>query len=75
MLDLIRGLHTPPWVVGFARGALEAGLMALVGAVALYIVEDPRFVVIGPVVIWIERFLEGLIDQIDKSKKRAPGTG
>jgi hypothetical protein len=72
MIDLLRGLHTPAALVGLARGIVEAGLMALVAAVALYITSDPRFIAIAPTAVAVERWLEGIIDHIDPEKKRAP---
>lgn len=71
MLDLLRGLNVPPWVVGFARGGVETAALAALGALALYI-SDSEFsseMWIG-FVWWIIRTLEGFADQIDPSKSR-----
>ena len=76
--DVVRGLGAAPAVVvGFARGAVEAAVLAGLGAFALY-VADYDFTVLGlnenvtifaiPAVLWAIRTVEGYADQIDSSK-------
>ena len=76
--DVVRGLgDAPAVVVGFARGAVEAAVLAGLGAFAVY-VGDYDFAVLGisedvtifalPAVLWVVRTVEGDADQIDPSK-------
>ena len=68
-MNILRGLNVPPWIVGFARGAVETAVLAALGAVALY-VSDSEFgsEMWAVLLVWGVRTLEGLADQIDSSK-------
>ena len=78
ILDVVRGLGDfPAVVVGFARGAVEAAVLAGLGAFAIY-VQDYDFSILGidegvtisalPAILWVVRTVEGYADQIDPSK-------
>ncbi len=78
ILDVVRGLGDfPAVVVGFARGAVEAVVLAGLGAFAIY-VQDYDFSILGidegvtifalPAILWVVRTVEGYADQIDPAK-------
>ena len=78
ILDVVRGLGDfPAVVVGFARGAVEAAVLAGLGAFAIY-VQDYDFSILGidegvaifalPAILWVVRTVEGYADQIDPAK-------
>lgn len=69
--SVLRGLYHSPWLVGLLRGAAEIAVMgALVFlAASLGVHIPPEYAI----VFWgVVRFLEGLADQIDPAKRRAP---
>lgn len=74
-MDLLRGLQAPAWIVGIARGVVEAALMGALVMAADAVqsgalpAEYAPFAAIAIVVI---RTAEGLVDQIDPQKKRSP---
>jgi len=72
MFDWVRGLHTPPWVVGLVRGLMEAVLMGGLVAAAIWVSEDERMIGLVPVALLVIRWLEGIVDQIDKGTVRQP---
>jgi hypothetical protein len=72
MLDLIRGLHLPPAVVGLARGFVEAVLMGALGGATLWLGEAEDLIVVAPLGYFVIRWLESLVDQIDPEKVRSP---
>ncbi len=76
--DVVRGLgDAPAVVVGAARGAVEAVVLAGLGAFAVY-VQDYDFTLLGvdenvtifaiPAILFVVRTLEGYADQIDPAK-------
>ena len=78
ILDVVRGLGDfPAVVVGFARGAVEAAVLAGLGAFAIY-VQGYDFSILGidegvaifalPAILWVVRTVEGYADQIDPAK-------
>lgn len=70
-MDTVRGISTPPWVVGLVRGILEA---AVAGGVAyaifwLDVADLPEDVAVwAPVLVLILRTIEGGLDQMDSAK-------
>jgi hypothetical protein len=62
-----------PWLVGTARGIIEAaalaGLVAAAGAVSATD-APPELQALAPALLAIIRILEGLLDQLDPSKAR-----
>lgn len=72
--DMVRGLGIPPVVVGIARGAVEAGIMAALIAVAEAAGGanwgDRAYLL--PAVLVAVRTAEGWADHIDPARKRAP---
>jgi hypothetical protein len=74
MLNLLRGLGVPAFVVGAARGILEAGLMAALGEALVLLpqVDWGNYALASPFVYGGIRAVEGIIDHIDPAKKRAP---
>lgn len=69
-IDLFRGLTTAPWLVGLARGVLEAAVIAAIAAAATVVgVHVPPELQVG---FWaVIRTIEGIADQIDPTKQRA----
>lgn len=72
MLKILRGLGIPPIWTGTVRAFVEAVVMAGILAGGVYLLNDARFIAFGPVILFIERSLEGLADHIDPLKNRAP---
>lgn len=73
-MDIIRGLQTPAWAVGLVRSIVEAILFAAIGAVILWLsgTDLPSGLLPwAPVIIVGLRTLEGVVDHVDPSKKRA----
>lgn len=69
MLNLLRGLNAPAWLVGFVRGAVETAVVAAIGAVILYVSDSEFSSEMWAVMLILGlRTLEGLADQIDPSK-------
>ncbi len=72
--DAVRGLGIPPVVVGVARGAVEAGVMAALIAIAEAAGGadwgDRAYLL--PLVLVAVRTAEGWADHIDPARKRAP---
>jgi len=73
-MDVLRGLHMPAWLVGIARGIVEAavfaGLYAGADAIAAGALPDEA-AWSGAVLLWGIRSLEGVADAIDPAKRRA----
>ena len=73
MLDWLRGLHTPPIVVGTIRGIVEAGVLAAILEASILIRD-----LVPPESLWVALIpaafgiIAGYADQIDPEKKRAP---
>lgn len=73
MLDWIRGLHTPPWLVGLARGVLESAVVAaIIEAGVLLPTALPQESVWAAFIPMIVGIAAGWADQIDPQKQRAP---
>lgn len=74
LVALLRGLIGAPWLVGLARGILEAALMGALVAIAAYINAHAPAALVPyvPVALLIIRALEGAVDQIDPAKQRGP---
>lgn len=73
--NLLRGTgNAAPWAVGLARGILEAVVMAVLVGLALFLTNQPPAAVVPftPFLLLILRYLEGLADNIDPAKQRAP---
>ena len=73
MIRLLRGIGVPGWLVGGARGALEAAVFAAVPVVldAASVTDAPDWVrIAAPLAALGWRSLEGTIDHLDPSKKR-----
>ena len=70
-MDLLRGLRIPAWIVGIARGVLEAAILAGLAELALVLPgvlpQESVWLVIGVALI---RAGEGWADNIDPAKKR-----
>lgn len=70
-MDALRGLNTPPWLVGLTRGLVEAVVLALLGALTLWLsgkdVPD-ELKAMAPILLLVIRTLEGLADNIDPEK-------
>lgn len=70
-----RGLDgAAPWAVALVRGVLEAAVMAGLGALALFLTSSPPAAIVpfAPFGLVVIRVLEGLADNIDPAKQRAP---
>lgn len=70
-MDLLRGLTTPAWAVGVARGLLEAIVLAVLAYLVTWLGggDLPEWLIPwAPAMILILRSLEGLADQIDPAK-------
>lgn len=70
-MDLLRGLHTPPWLVSLARGIAGAvvafGLVWLADAANVATLpEQAQWFV--PLVVLVLRQVEGGLDQADPAK-------
>lgn len=68
--NILRGLHIPPWIVGAARGILEAAALGALYAVDQEIANiglDAKTLIGAGFVL---RALEGAVDNIDKTKER-----
>jgi hypothetical protein len=73
LFALIRGLNVPPAIVGLARGAVEAAVMAgLVEVLVLFQATDWADAWWAVVVVYGIRQAESVADAIDPEKKRAP---
>jgi len=81
MLKYLRGIDIPAPLVGFARGALEAFVMAGLAALILTWqntdfhllgLNDTTSLIVGGGGVWVWRTVEGIADHIDPSKPRAP---
>lgn len=75
MLNLIRGLTAPAWLVGLVRGIIEAAIIAGLQVIVLTLgtVQLPgAWAVFAPGIILLVRFAEGAADHIDPSKQRDP---
>lgn len=75
---LLRGLgDARPWLVGLARGILEAAVMAGLAGLYLTLTSSPPQALVPflPVVLFGLRLLEGIADSIDPAKQRAPTDG
>ena len=69
----VRGIDIPPVVVGFARGIVEAGVMAgLIEALVLFGQSEWADAWWAIVVVYAIRQLESVADHIDKEKTRKP---
>lgn len=71
---LLRGVDIPPVVVGFARGVLEAAVMAGLIEIGVIIgqIDWGDKTALVPVAWWVLRTGEGFADHIDPQKKRQP---
>jgi len=72
MTTILRGLGIAPWIVGLARGVLEAAIIAgfeqlLLALDAVNIPGELQWII--PVAVLVIRKLEGLADQIDPVKR------
>lgn len=68
-MDLLRGLSTPPWVVGFFRGlalAVVGFVIVWLGSNANIIPDTAQWAL--PVAILFLRQVEAFLDQIDPAK-------
>lgn len=73
MLDLIRGLHTPPWLVGLARGVLESAVMAAIIEIGVLLPTAlPQETVWAALIPLVVGIFAGYADQIDPEKQRTP---
>lgn len=73
MLDWLRGLHTPPWLVGLTRGAAEAVALVLLAELGAWLAgaNVPNGLRLwAPVLVLALRELEALADQLDPEKRR-----
>lgn len=74
MFDLLRGQVTRAWVVGLARGACEAAVMAFILVAAGYLTAldfGSNTVIVVPLIWTGVRTAEGIADHIDPTKTRA----
>ena len=71
-MNVLRGIGIPPAWVALARGFIEAVLMGALAGATLWLGEAEDLKVIAPLGYLGIRFLEGLVDQIDPLKNRAP---
>lgn len=75
LIDILRGLNIPPSWVGFARGLVEAAIIAGIGAaineVQLASVGTDK-VIFAAVAVGGLRWLEGIVDHIDAIHQRKP---
>lgn len=67
-MDIIRGLEAPAWLVGLARGVLEAAIFGAFAALSEFALGEPVF---GPLLLAAIRTAEGLADQVDPAKRRS----
>jgi len=73
MIKTLRGIGVPSWVVGLARGVLEAAIFAgaLVALEAFTAADSPDWMrLVAPAAVFGWRSIEGTIDHIDPAKKR-----
>ena len=74
ILAVLRGLVLNPPMVAFARGALEAGVMAILvyGSDATYLKDalPEEWKPFAPLAVLVLRQAEGFADKIDPAKKR-----
>lgn len=73
MIKILRGIGAPSWLVGVARGALEAAIFA--GAIfalgEMSSADAPDWVrIVAPLAVLGWRSIEGIVDHIDPAKKR-----
>ena len=71
----LRGIGIPAWLVGLARGIVEAAVLAgiLVLISWLTTADLGSYAALAPIAILALRTVEGMADNIDPSKKRRPG--
>lgn len=72
IMDILRGIKVPAGWVGTARGAVEAALMGGLVGLTVWLGEAKDLAVVAPAGFAAIRFLEGIVDQVDPLKKRAP---
>lgn len=66
-MDLLRGLHTSPWIVATVRGIVAAVIGAAI--IALSGADVPASLIpFVPVLIALLRVAEGALDQLDPQK-------
>ena len=73
VLDVLRGIVLNPVLTAFARGVLEAGLMAAVVTAGEYVAGGNLPDELQPyagLLIMILRTGEGMVDKIDAAKQR-----
>ena len=73
-MKYLRGIGIPAWLVGLARGALEAAVLAvlLVGIQWLEVADLGDYAALAPLAILGLRTAEGFADNIDPEKSRRP---
>ena len=75
LVGLWRGVTHAPWLNGLVRGILEAGLMAAFLTLASWLSSSDVPAALVPYLAPLQagiRVAEGLADQIDPAKRRAP---
>jgi len=74
MLKFLRGIDIPPIVVVFARGIVEAAVMAALIEIGVVIgqIDWGDKTILVPVAWWLLRTGEGVADHIDPAKTRKP---
>lgn len=72
-MSILRGVRFPPVLVGFARGALEAAVIAVILFTLEWLnaADSPEWAkAAAPLAALAWRFSEGYVDQIDPKKSR-----
>lgn len=75
--SILRG-GSAAWLVGLARGLVEAAVLGALIALAAWLAGPDvpvRLIPYVPFMLVGLRFLEGLADQIDPAQRRAPTDG
>lgn len=72
-MDILRGIETPAWIVGSARGFVECVLLAAVQAAIVWFsgADVPvELQAIAPIVVLLLGISKGIIDHVDPLKQR-----
>ena len=73
-MKYLRGIGVPAWLVGLARGVVEAVALAVLLVLIqwLEVADLGDYAALAPLAILGLRTAEGFADNIDPSKKRTP---